>query len=212
MSRHLSLSNKTIIVGNIHRCVTEEILFELFLQAGPVAKVHICRDGQQAPYACVYYKHAEAVPYAVELLNGIWLYGQPIKLQCNNGDHYHRSDVFAFQMENGLITNSADSAYRDNMVSNLNGSPGVESHSNGWSDMVYRRPLEACPPVVWYCPPLQQWMESGYPPRTSCLNENLLLCRSASAKRRPYGGHSSNTPTPLTPTHAQYITKSDCML
>uniref|UniRef100_A0A673HUB6 RNA binding motif protein 11 n=1 Tax=Sinocyclocheilus rhinocerous TaxID=307959 RepID=A0A673HUB6_9TELE len=73
--------DKTVLVGNIHSCVTEEILFELFLQAGPVDEVCIFRDGPQASYGCVYYKHAEAVPYAVELLNGIWLYGQPVKLQ-----------------------------------------------------------------------------------------------------------------------------------
>uniref|UniRef100_A0A8C1VS64 RNA binding motif protein 11 n=2 Tax=Cyprinus carpio TaxID=7962 RepID=A0A8C1VS64_CYPCA len=77
--------DRTILVGNIHSCVTEEILFELFLQAGPVDEVRIFRDAQQAPYGCVYYKHAEAVPYAVELLNGIWLYGQPIKLQRKTG-------------------------------------------------------------------------------------------------------------------------------
>ncbi|XP_043077341.1 RNA binding motif protein 11 [Puntigrus tetrazona] len=70
--------DKTVLVGNIHSCVTEEILFELFLQAGPVEEVCIFREGQ---CGCVYYKHAEAVPYAVALLNGIWLYGQPIRLQ-----------------------------------------------------------------------------------------------------------------------------------
>ncbi len=31
------------------------------------------------------YKHAEAVPYAVALLNGIWLYGQPIRLRQKTG-------------------------------------------------------------------------------------------------------------------------------
>ncbi|XP_026089818.1 splicing regulator RBM11 isoform X2 [Carassius auratus] len=115
---------KTILVGNIHSCVTEEILFELFLQAGPVDEVCIFRDGQQAPYGCVYYKHAEAVPYAVELLNGIWLYGQPIKLQ-----------------------RKTDAVQRDDVVLNLNRSQSVEIQSNeaySWSDMVYSRRLQVC--------------------------------------------------------------------
>ncbi|KAK9955797.1 hypothetical protein ABG768_015648 [Culter alburnus] len=214
--------DKAIFVGNIHSCVTEEILFELFLQAGPVDKVHIFRDGHQAPYGCVYYKHAEAVPYAVELLNGIWLYGQPIKLQCTNGGHYHRNHMLAYHMENGLIANSADAVHQDNMVLNLNGSPGVENCSNeacGWSDMVYSRP-----PVVWYCPPLQQWMNSGYPPWTSCLDENLLLHRSAStregcANRQLHSGYCTSILTPLAQKNAPYIpvsafgcTDSDCKL
>ncbi|XP_039533794.1 RNA binding motif protein 11 isoform X2 [Pimephales promelas] len=221
--------DKTILVGNIHSCVTEEILFELFLQAGPVKEVHIFRDGQQAPYGCVYYKHAEAVPYAVELLNGIWLYGQPIKLQCKIGGHYHRNHMLAYHMENGLIANSADAVHQDNMVLNLNGSPaGVENRSNeacGWSDMVYSsRPLDACPPVVWYCPPLQQWGNSGYPPWTSRLDEDLLLYRSAStregcANRQKYSGRCTGILTPLAQKSTPYIpvsafggTDSDCKL
>ncbi len=52
------------------------------LQAGPVDEVRIFREGQ---CGCVYYKHAEAVPYAVALLNGIWLYGQPIRLRQKTG-------------------------------------------------------------------------------------------------------------------------------
>ncbi|XP_052393959.1 RNA binding motif protein 11 [Carassius gibelio] len=145
---------KTILVGNIHSCVTEEILFELFLQAGPVDEVCIFRDGQQAPYGCVYYKHAEAVPYAVELLNGIWLYGQPIKLQ-----------------------RKTDAVQRDDVVLNLNRSQSVEIQSNeaySWSDMVYSRRLQVCPPAVWFFPPLQLWHSSGHSSGTS-------LHRSASS-------------------------------
>ncbi|XP_073679979.1 RNA binding motif protein 11 [Garra rufa] len=154
--------DKTILVGNIHSCVTEDILYELFLQAGPVEKVRIFRDGRQAPYGCVSYKHAEAVPYAVALLSGIWLYGQPIKLQLKT-DAVHQYDV----------------------VLNLNGSPDLEIHSNeaySWRDMVYSRRLDVCPPAVWFWPPLQQWMGSGDPSGTSCLHENAFVHRSASSR------------------------------
>ncbi|XP_037401900.1 RNA binding motif protein 11 isoform X3 [Pygocentrus nattereri] len=75
--------DKTVFVSNLHSCVREEILYELFLQAGPVKKVVIPRDreGHQRSFGFVYYKHAEAVPYAIELLDGIWLYGRPISLK-----------------------------------------------------------------------------------------------------------------------------------
>ncbi|KAK2873190.1 hypothetical protein Q8A67_023087 [Cirrhinus molitorella] len=187
---------KTILVGNIHSCVTEEILYELFLQAGPVVEVRIFRDGQHAPYGCVYYKHAEAVPYAVALLNGIWLYGQPIKLQPKTDGHYHRNEAFAYHTENGLIADSADAVHQYDVLLNVNGSPDVEIHSNeaySWRDMVYSRRLDMCPPALWFCPPLQQWMGSGYPSGTSCLHENAFVHSSASSREgcansQLYGG------------------------
>ncbi|KAF4098151.1 RNA binding motif protein 11 [Onychostoma macrolepis] len=153
--------DKTILVGNIHSCVTEEILFELFLQAGPVDEVRIFREGQ---YGCVYYKHAEAVPYAVALLNGIWLYGQPIRLQRKTDGCYHRNEAFAYHTGTGLIADSAD-----DVLLNVNGSPAVEIHANeacGWRDMVYGRGLDA-----WFCPPLQWSVYSGL----RSMHENASL-------------------------------------
>ncbi|XP_056587767.1 LOW QUALITY PROTEIN: RNA binding motif protein 11 [Triplophysa dalaica] len=162
---------KSILVGNIHSCVTEEILFELFLQAGPVEDVHIFRNGHQMPYGVVYYKHAEAVPYAVELLDGIWIYGQPIKLQCKYGGHYQENDIWCIHMNSGVIANSKGAVYRDDMASNVNNRPGVENHCktpHDRSDMSLNRSYDMClsvvPAAVLYSPHLQQWMESGYPP------------------------------------------------
>ncbi|XP_023693674.1 RNA binding motif protein 11 isoform X2 [Paramormyrops kingsleyae] len=79
--------DKTVFVGNLGSSVKEEILFELFLQAGPLERVTIARDkeGRQKSYGFVCYKHKEAVPYAIALLNGTWLYGRPIKLQYRYG-------------------------------------------------------------------------------------------------------------------------------
>uniref|UniRef100_A0A8C9WQS5 RNA binding motif protein 11 n=1 Tax=Scleropages formosus TaxID=113540 RepID=A0A8C9WQS5_SCLFO len=78
---------RTVFVGNLCASVTEEILFELFLQAGPLKKVAIARDkeGQQKSYGFVCFKHRESVPYAIALLDGIWLYGQPIRLKHRYG-------------------------------------------------------------------------------------------------------------------------------
>ncbi|XP_016347643.1 RNA binding motif protein 11 [Sinocyclocheilus anshuiensis] len=204
--------DKTVLVGNIHSCVTEEILFELFLQAGPVDEVRIFRDGAQASYGCVYYKHAEAVPYAVELLNGIWLYGQPIKLQRKTDGHYHRNEACAYYTGTGLIADSADAVRRDDVVLSLNGSP-VEIPSNeaySWSDMVYGRRLQVCPPAVWLCPPLQLCPSSAHSSGTS-------LHRSASsgvgcASRPLYGGCCSSILTPYAPVSAFISSDSHCPL
>uniref|UniRef100_A0A8C7E4L0 Splicing regulator RBM11 n=1 Tax=Naja naja TaxID=35670 RepID=A0A8C7E4L0_NAJNA len=75
--------DRTLFVGNLDSRVKEEILYELFLQAGPVSKVTICKDkdGNPKSFGFVCFKHTESVPYAMALLNGIRLYGRPIKVQ-----------------------------------------------------------------------------------------------------------------------------------
>ncbi|XP_059398617.1 RNA binding motif protein 11 isoform X2 [Carassius carassius] len=183
--------DKTILVGNIHSCVTEEILFELFLQAGPVDEVCIFRDGQQALYGCVYYKHAEAVPYAVELLNGIWLYGQPIKLQ-----------------------RKTDAVQRDDVVLNLNRSRVVEIQSNeaySWSDMVYSRRLQVCPPAVWFFPPLQLCPGSGHSSGTS-LHRSASSAVGCNFQKVLYGERCMSILTPSVPVSAFISSDSDCKL
>ncbi|KAM6446246.1 splicing regulator RBM11 isoform 3-T3 [Liasis olivaceus] len=55
--------------------------------AGPVSKVTICKDkdGNPKSFGFVCFKHTESVPYAIALLNGIRLYGRPIKVQYRFG-------------------------------------------------------------------------------------------------------------------------------
>uniref|UniRef100_H3AIN1 Splicing regulator RBM11 n=1 Tax=Latimeria chalumnae TaxID=7897 RepID=H3AIN1_LATCH len=83
-------ANRTVFVGNLHCNVKEEILYELFLQAGPLTKVTIAKDkdGKPKSFGFVCFKHVESVPYAIALLNEIRLYGRPIKLQYRSGKFY----------------------------------------------------------------------------------------------------------------------------
>uniref|UniRef100_UPI00398EF91F splicing regulator RBM11-like n=1 Tax=Pristiophorus japonicus TaxID=55135 RepID=UPI00398EF91F len=83
-------ADRTIFVGNLDSGAREEILFELFLQAGPLTKVHIAKDkdGRQKTYGFVCFKHTESVPYAITLLNGIRLYGRPLNLQYRSGSSH----------------------------------------------------------------------------------------------------------------------------
>lgn len=43
------------------------------------------RDGRPKQFAFVNFKHEESVPYGLSLLNGIKLYGRPIKIQFRSG-------------------------------------------------------------------------------------------------------------------------------
>ncbi|XP_060702693.1 RNA-binding protein 7-like isoform X2 [Hemiscyllium ocellatum] len=80
-------ADTTLFIGNLDQRVTEELLFELFLQSGPLLAVKIPKDkdGKSKQYAFVHFKHVESVHYGKNLLNGIQLYGKAIKIQFRSG-------------------------------------------------------------------------------------------------------------------------------
>ncbi|CAK7319201.1 Splicing regulator RBM11 [Vulpes lagopus] len=108
-------ADRTVFVGNLEARVREEILYELFLQAGPLTKVTICKDREGKPktFGFVCFKHPESVSYAIALLNGIRLYGRPINVQYRFGSS--RSSEPANQsFENCIKINSH--SYRNEEV------------------------------------------------------------------------------------------------
>ncbi|NWU77881.1 RBM7 protein, partial [Onychorhynchus coronatus] len=88
-------ANRTLFVGNLDPKVTEELIFELFHQAGPVITVKIPkdRDGRPKQFAFVNFKHEESVPYGLQLLNGIKLYGRPMRIQFRSGSSHAVQDT-----------------------------------------------------------------------------------------------------------------------
>ncbi|XP_038285535.1 RNA-binding protein 7-like [Canis lupus familiaris] len=84
--------DRTLFVGNLETKVTEELLFELFHQAGPIVKVKI-PNGKPKQFSFVNFKHKVSVPYAMNLLNGIKLFGRPIKIQFRSGSSHASRDV-----------------------------------------------------------------------------------------------------------------------
>ncbi|XP_018412952.1 PREDICTED: splicing regulator RBM11 [Nanorana parkeri] len=100
-------ADRTLFVGNLDYNVKEETLYELFLQAGPLSKVTIAKDkeGNCKSFGFVCFQHLESVPYAIELLNGIRLFGRPIKLQYRTGStHSSESDSVFKGPENGFVS------------------------------------------------------------------------------------------------------------
>ncbi|BES87896.1 Hypothetical protein NTJ_00701 [Nesidiocoris tenuis] len=79
--------DRTVYVGNVGSEVTDELLHELFLQAGPVDEVTSPgQDGtRKKPFAFVTFKHSCSVPYAINLLDGIKLFDQPIRVAPSRG-------------------------------------------------------------------------------------------------------------------------------
>ena len=75
---------RTLWCGGISEKVDEEILYELFLNAGPLERVVIPKDREtkkQKNFAFIVFQHEETTNFAYELLNGTELFNQAIRLQ-----------------------------------------------------------------------------------------------------------------------------------
>ncbi|XP_034556462.1 RNA-binding protein 7 isoform X2 [Notolabrus celidotus] len=86
-------TDRTLFVRNLDSRVTEELLFELFLQAGPLIKTKIPKDGEgkQKTFGFAVYKHEVSVPYAVKLLDGAALFGRSLHVQFRSGSSHGSS-------------------------------------------------------------------------------------------------------------------------
>ena len=74
----------TVYVGGIDGKVDEELLWELFIQCGPVATVSLPRDRVtqcHQGFGFVEYKSTDDADYAIKVLNMVRLFGKPIR--CN---------------------------------------------------------------------------------------------------------------------------------
>ncbi|KAG1695851.1 Splicing factor 3B subunit 4 [Phytophthora capsici] len=79
----------TVYVGNLDDRVTEELLWELMLQAGSVCNVHMPRDkvsGAHQNYGFVEFRTEECAEYAVKVLNMIQLFGKVIRVKKASND------------------------------------------------------------------------------------------------------------------------------
>jgi len=73
----------TIYVGGLDEKVTETLLWELFLQAGPVVNVHMPKDRitqLHQGYGFVEFLGEEDADYAIKVMNMIKVYGKPIRV------------------------------------------------------------------------------------------------------------------------------------
>ncbi|XP_072551104.1 RNA-binding protein 7 [Salminus brasiliensis] len=102
-------ADRTLFVGNLDPQVTEELLFELFLQAGPLVKVKIPKDGdgKSKQFAFVNFKHEVSVPYSMNLLNGVRLYGRQLNIQYRAGSsHINQEGKSPANSQNSSPTNT----------------------------------------------------------------------------------------------------------
>ena len=73
----------TVYVGNLEERVSDELLWELMLQVGPIVNVHIPKDkisGKHMTYGFVEYRSEDDAEYAIKVLNMIKVGGKSIKV------------------------------------------------------------------------------------------------------------------------------------
>ncbi|XP_055710430.1 RNA-binding protein 7 [Phlebotomus papatasi] len=68
---------RTLFCGNLSDKVTEELLYELFLQAGPIDEVRIPKSRS---FGFVTYRHEATIEYALNLYAGVRLFGRELKV------------------------------------------------------------------------------------------------------------------------------------
>ncbi|KAJ3021019.1 Splicing factor 3B subunit 4 [Thoreauomyces humboldtii] len=79
----------TVYVGNVDDRVSEALLWELMLQAGPVVNVHLPKDRvtqQHQGFGFVEYMTEEDTDYAIKIMNMIKLFGKPIRVNKATSD------------------------------------------------------------------------------------------------------------------------------
>eukprot|EP00099_Drosophila_melanogaster_P017591 NP_608497.1 uncharacterized protein Dmel_CG11454 [Drosophila melanogaster] len=78
---------RTLFCGNLDERVTEEILYEVFLQAGPIEGVRIPTDNNGRPrnFGFVTYQRLCAVPFALDLYQGLELFQKKVTIKQQGG-------------------------------------------------------------------------------------------------------------------------------
>lgn len=87
----------TVYVGGLDEKVNESILWELFVQAGPVVNVHMPKDRvtlSHQGYGFVEFMTEEDADYAIKIMNMIKMYGKPIRVNKASA-HQKNLDVGA---------------------------------------------------------------------------------------------------------------------
>ncbi|KAL1140030.1 hypothetical protein AAG570_007007 [Ranatra chinensis] len=84
---------RTVYCSNLSERMTEELLYELFLQAGPIVEVHIpLSNGRPRSYGFVTFKHKCSVLYALQLMQNTVLFGRNLSVRPSVRNNQHQQN------------------------------------------------------------------------------------------------------------------------
>jgi RNA recognition motif-containing protein len=113
---------RTLFCINIDQRCTEDIIFELFLQAGPIENIVRKPDRNGNLIALITYKHLVSCDYAIKLFNGISLFNQPLKVQFSQNSLTSR----------GSMSNLNTPIVRENAINNYINLNNKSNGDNGY--------------------------------------------------------------------------------
>ncbi|KAJ5099128.1 splicing factor 3b subunit 4 [Penicillium argentinense] len=88
----------TVYVGNLDERMTDKLVWELMIQAGRVVNVHLPKDRvtqSHQGYGFVEFISEEDAEYASRIMNGIRLYGKPIRVNKASADKQKSVEIGA---------------------------------------------------------------------------------------------------------------------
>jgi splicing factor 3B subunit 4 len=90
--------DSTIYIGNLDERVTDALIWELFLQSGRIANVHLPKDRvtqSHQGYGFVEFTSEEDADYAARIMNQVRLFGKPIRVNKASADKQKSVEVGA---------------------------------------------------------------------------------------------------------------------
>ncbi|PIA15752.1 RNA-binding domain-containing protein [Coemansia reversa NRRL 1564] len=89
----------SVYIGNLDDRVTDAMIWELMVQAGPVVSVHLPKDRvtqSTQGYGFCEFQSAEDATYAVKIMNMVKLFGKPMRVNMSgNSDRRQQQDIGA---------------------------------------------------------------------------------------------------------------------
>ncbi|RMZ83790.1 hypothetical protein DV738_g995, partial [Chaetothyriales sp. CBS 135597] len=90
--------DSTVYIGNLDERVTDALVFELLLQSGRIANVHLPKDRvtqTHQGYGFVEFTSEEDADYSARVMNGVRLFGKPIRVNKASADKTKAVEVGA---------------------------------------------------------------------------------------------------------------------
>lgn len=116
----------TVHVGGLDDSADEELVWELFVQAGPVVSVHMPRDkvsGRHQNYAFVEFRGEEDAEYAVKVLNMTRLFGKLLRVSKASADRARLAEGVGANLFIGNLDPSVDEKLLYDVFSAFGGIP-----------------------------------------------------------------------------------------
>ncbi|KAF2811167.1 RNA-binding domain-containing protein [Mytilinidion resinicola] len=101
----------TVYVGNLDERVTDQLVWELMLQAGRISNVHMPKDRvtqTHQGYGFVEFNTEEDADYAIKIMNTVRVYGKPLRVNKASADKQKTVEVVGAELFVGNLDPMVD--------------------------------------------------------------------------------------------------------